>query len=52
MPRVRPGIEVLLEDSLHLVENIRVGLITNHTGVDRTGRSTIDRLAGRRLSTW
>ncbi len=46
VPRVRPGIEVLLEDSLHLVENIRVGLITNHTGVDRAGRSTIDRLAG------
>lgn len=46
VPRVRPGIEVLLEDSLHLVENIRVGLITNHTGVDRAGSSTIDRLAG------
>ena len=46
VPRVRPGIEVLLEDSLHLVENIRVGLITNHTGVDRAGHSTIDRLAG------
>ncbi len=46
VPRVRPGIEVLLEDSLHLVENLRVGLITNHTGVDRAGRSTIDRLAG------
>jgi uncharacterized protein YbbC (DUF1343 family) len=45
VPRVRPGIEVLLEDSLHLVENRRVGLITNHTGVDRAGRSTIDRLA-------
>lgn len=45
VPRVRPGVEVLLEDSLHLVENIRVGLITNHTGVDRAGRSTIDRLA-------
>jgi uncharacterized protein YbbC (DUF1343 family) len=30
---VRPGIEVLLEDSLHLVQGRRVGLITNHTGV-------------------
>lgn len=30
---VRPGIVVLLEDSLHLVEGRRVGLITNHTGV-------------------
>ena len=41
---VRPGVEVLLTDSLHLVRGRRVGLITNHTGVDREGRSTIDRL--------
>jgi uncharacterized protein YbbC (DUF1343 family) len=32
---VRPGIEVLLTDSLHLVKGKRVGLITNHTGVFR-----------------
>lgn len=43
---VRPGIEVLLRDSLHLVAGRRVGLVTNHTGVDRTGRSDIDLLAG------
>ncbi|GMV06306.1 MAG: hypothetical protein AMXMBFR53_25820 [Gemmatimonadota bacterium] len=43
---VRPGIEVLLSDSLHLVRGKRVGLITNHTGVDRTGTSTIDLLHG------
>jgi uncharacterized protein YbbC (DUF1343 family) len=42
---VRPGIEVLLTDSLHLVEGLSVGLITNHTGVDRDGRSDIDLLA-------
>lgn len=42
---VRPGIEVLLTDSIHLVEGRRVGLVTNHTGVDRTGRSGIDLLA-------
>ncbi len=41
---VRPGIEVLLEDSIHLVVGKRVGLITNQTGVDATGRSSIDRL--------
>lgn len=41
---VRPGLEVLLSDSLHLVQGRRVGLITNHTGVDREGRSGIDRL--------
>ncbi len=41
---IRPGIEVLLEDSLHLVEGRRVGLITNQTGVDASGRSSIDRI--------
>ena len=41
---VRPGIEVLLEDSLHLVAGRRVGLITNQTGVDASGRTSIDRL--------
>lgn len=42
---VRLGVEVLLSDSLGLVEGRRVGLITNHTGRDRAGRSTIDLLA-------
>jgi uncharacterized protein YbbC (DUF1343 family) len=42
--RVRPGIEVLLSDSLHLVAGRRVGLITNHTGIDGQGRSSIDLL--------
>lgn len=41
---LRPGIEVLLTDSLHLVQNRRVGLVTNHTGVDRQRRSDIDLL--------
>ncbi len=41
---VRPGIEVLLADSLHLVAGRRVGLVTNHTGLDRQGRSDIDLL--------
>ncbi len=41
---VRPGIEVLLADSAHLIEGRRIGLITNQTGVDRAGRSSIDRL--------
>ena len=41
---VRPGIEVLLADSLHLVRNLRVGLVTNHTGIDSEGIPTIDRL--------
>lgn len=41
---VLPGVDVLFRDSLHLVRGLRVGLITNPTGVDATGRSTIDRL--------
>ena len=41
---VVPGIEVLLSDSLHLVRGKRVGLITNHSGRDRHGTSTIDLL--------
>lgn len=41
---VRTGLEVLLTDSLHLIRGKRVGLITNHTGVDRLGRSTVDLL--------
>jgi uncharacterized protein YbbC (DUF1343 family) len=45
-PRVRPGIDVLLADSAHLVAGKRLGLITNQTGVDAAGVRTIDRLAG------
>ena len=41
---VVPGIEVLLTDSLHLIKGKRVGLLTNHSGRDRTGTSTIDLL--------
>jgi uncharacterized protein YbbC (DUF1343 family) len=43
---VRPGIEVLLADSLHLVRGRRVGLVTNHTGIDRAGVSDVERLLG------
>lgn len=42
---VRPGIEVLLSDSLALVRSRRVGLVTNHTGRDRSGTPSIDLLA-------
>ena len=41
---VLPGVEVLLRDSLHLLAGKRVGLITNPSGRDRSGRSTIDLL--------
>ena len=43
-PKVRPGISVLLQDSVHLIRGKRVGLITNHTGLDEAGRSDIDLL--------
>jgi uncharacterized protein YbbC (DUF1343 family) len=41
---VRPGIEVLLTDSIQLIRGKRVGLLTNHSGRDRKGTSTIDLL--------
>lgn len=40
--QVRPGIDVLLQDSLHLVRGRRLGLLTNHTGIDRAGRRDVD----------
>jgi uncharacterized protein YbbC (DUF1343 family) len=42
--KVVPGITVLLTDSVHLISGKRVGLITNHTGRDAEGRSSIDLL--------
>jgi uncharacterized protein YbbC (DUF1343 family) len=41
---VVPGVEVLLTDSLHLIRGKRVGLLTNHSGRNRAGTSTIDLL--------
>ncbi|MEO8575245.1 MAG: DUF1343 domain-containing protein [Gemmatimonadales bacterium] len=41
---VVPGVTVLLSDSLAILRGKRVGLITNHTGRDANGRSTIDLL--------
>jgi uncharacterized protein YbbC (DUF1343 family) len=42
--QVRPGIEVLVTDSIHLIRGKRVGLITNHSGRARDGTSSIDLL--------
>ncbi|MCC7240321.1 MAG: DUF1343 domain-containing protein [Acidobacteria bacterium] len=39
---VLAGIDVLARDGFALLKGKRVGLLTNHTGRDRTGRSTID----------
>jgi uncharacterized protein YbbC (DUF1343 family) len=40
--QVRPGIEVLVSDSAHLIAGKRLGLLTNHTGIDRQGRRDVD----------
>jgi len=42
--QVRPGIEVLLSDSAHLIAGKRLGLLTNNTGVDHLGRRDVDLL--------
>ncbi len=41
---VRPGLEILVSDSSHLVRDRRVGLVTNQTALDRQGRHAIDLL--------
>ncbi len=41
---VRPGLDVLLTDSVHLVHGKRVGVVTNQTGVDAAGTDAITRL--------
>lgn len=44
-PMVKLGNEVLLSKYRHLIDGKRVGLVTNHTGVNSSGVSTIDVLA-------
>jgi uncharacterized protein YbbC (DUF1343 family) len=39
---VLTGIDVLARDGFKQLANLRVGLVTNHTGRDRRGRATID----------
>ncbi len=41
---VLTGIDVLVRDDFKQLQGRRVGLITNHTGLDREGRRTIDLL--------
>jgi uncharacterized protein YbbC (DUF1343 family) len=45
---VRPGIEVFLSDIPQPLRDKRLGLITNHAGIDRAGRSDIDLIAAHR----
>lgn len=42
--RVKPGVTVLVSDSMNLIRGKRVGLLTNQTGIDERGTSTIDLL--------
>src|SRR5215207_5486789 len=44
-PAVRPGIETFLADVPVALRGKRVGLITNHTGIDSSKTSDIDLLA-------
>jgi uncharacterized protein YbbC (DUF1343 family) len=41
---ITPGIEVLLTERLDLLQGKRVALLTNQTGVDRKGHSSVDLL--------
>jgi len=43
-PRVQSGLEVLLAEGLPALDGKRIGLITNHTGIDHRLRSGIDLL--------
>jgi uncharacterized protein YbbC (DUF1343 family) len=42
---VKSGIDVLAEHGFRELQGRRVGLITNHSGLDAAGRRTIDRIA-------
>lgn len=43
--QVRPGIDTLEEKSFEAIKGLKVALLTNHTGLTRDGRSTIDVLS-------
>lgn len=42
VPVVRPGMDVLLSDSLHLIRGKRVGLVTNLAAVGADGRDAVE----------
>ena len=42
--KVKTGIDVLAEEKFGPLAGLRVGLITNHSGIDSTGRRTVDLL--------
>ena len=46
LAKVLLGIDVLKKDNYSLLRGKKIGLITNHTGTDRKGKSTLDLLHG------
>ena len=42
--KVKTGIDILVEEKFGPLAGLRVGLITNHSGIDSTGRRTVDLL--------
>lgn len=48
--RVRPGIDVLLSDSLGLVRGRRVGLVTNQSGIGASGRGDVELMRDARIN--
>jgi len=42
--KVRPGITILLADSIQLIRGKRIGLLTNQTGINEKGTSDVDLL--------
>ena len=47
VPRVETGLDVLVAENFERLAGKRIGLITNHTGIDRLGRRNIDLFAAR-----
>lgn len=41
---VRTGLDVWADEGFRVLQGKRVGLITNHTGIDRDGRRNVDRM--------
>jgi len=46
--KVKPGITILLADSIQLIRGKRIGLLTNQTGINEKGASDIDLLRDRK----
>lgn len=47
VPRVETGLDVLVAENFERLAGKRIGLITNHTGIDHLGRRNVDLFAAR-----